>query len=528
MPIFHANDYDHYGFSLKDPKEIAKSTLGPFKMNDLKLSLTDEDYENLKSKGLKLSDFYGVNVYEDRDNVFDVIFQKPLLGGLVHDIKKIIPYLYKKFGKEVYGKDKTWFLIAIKILGAFYVLPMNMGKLDSALEEIETLDDFERLLRICKNNYKRILSLEVAVKFAMAEGGEEATYKGWSDYSLWCLHKRLESEGKIPIYKDESLERALWTQVRDPGVSAIGAMFIPIALTSNGHNYDNIKSITPLNEDIAKRVVAVHYDALFTIHELGPIKAMRLFTPYRLSAKVPKRVLNKMFLEGKTFIKCIRELLSANNAAYEDKFKRFDIPSTWDDWILVEWLLKKIKDSPKAMFKTRHYFIHGAMKKYCYWNILDEIQPEDLVNGINTKPDVAFAHSKERFREVCLMKNVNLPVAPFKDTENVKQLKESISLVEEGDLMDNCVSGYVKSCVDGVSFIYHINGESGNLGTMEVDNDKILQLYGPHNQFPEKDVMDVVAKWMKLNCIQMSREIESILSHMKKNDVKTWYSIYNG
>ena len=126
------------------------------------------------------------------------------------------------------------------------------------------------------------------------------------------------------------------------------------------------------------------------------------------------------------------------------------------------------------------------------------------------------------------MKNVNLPVAPFKDTEHVKQLKESISLVEEGDLMDNCVSGYVKSCVDGVSFIYHLNGYSGNLGTMEVDNDKILQLYGPHNQFPEKDVMDVVAKWMKLNCIQMSREIESILSHMKKNDVKTWYSIYNG
>jgi hypothetical protein len=179
------------------------------------------------------------------------------------------------------------------------------------------------------------------------------------------------------------------------------------------------------------------------------------------------------------------------------------------------------------MFKKRIKYLHGVEQKYTYFSIIDEIQPEDLVNGVNTKPDVAFAHSKERINTMLAKKNEELPLCLFKETQAVKQLKDTRSFIEEGKAMDNCVAGYIESAKDEHCFIYHIDFHNQH-GTMEIDKEgDVIQLYGPYNDDPKPDVMYAVAEWLGINGLTVPEVIMDWRSNMKKDQRTHFDDVYN-
>ena len=159
-----------------------------------------------------------------------------------------------------------------------------------------------------------------------------------------------------------------------------------------------------------------------------------------------------------------------------------------------------MKTSFRSMVKTRFYYIHAIKVKYTYFSKLDEIQPEDLTSGIKTSPSTAFMNSKARIRKIRMDQNTELPVAPFKETDSVRQIKRSFDFIEEGEAMDNCVAGYIDSAMDEECYIYHVYGKDYTHGTMEVNSEgEVVQLYGPHNETPSTEVMYAMAEWLNTN-----------------------------
>ena len=152
--------------------------------------------------------------------------------------------------------------------------------------------------------------------------------------------------------------------------------------------------------------------------------------------------------------------------------------------------------------------------QYNYFHRVDEIRPEDLVNGIKTSPSTAFKNSAIRLQKTRTEENAKLPEAPFKETDSVKQIKYSADFMEESKFMYNCVAGYVDSAINGYCFIYHV-GINDKHGTMEVGKEgEVVQLYGPHNEDPDPSVLNAVEEWLKINNLKSSEVIKGWKNHM--------------
>ena len=247
----------------------------------------------------------------------------------------------------------------------------------------------------------------------------------------------------------------------------------------------------------------------------------RYYVPVNIFGDIPKRVLSELFKNGWHLNDYFKETIDAITSSYDNKPEWWDvdisfysIPTAWNDWILVEWLFQKLRTSFKSMVKTRTYYIHGIKVQYDYFHRVDEIRPEDLTNGIKTSPSVAFKNSAIRLQKTRTEENAKLPEAPFKETDSVKQIKYSADFVEEGNFMHNCVSGYIDSAKNGHCFIYHV-GVNIKHGTMEVNKEgEVIQLYGPHNEDPDPNVLNAVEEWLKINNLKTSEVVKGWKNHM--------------
>ena len=509
----------------------------------LNTRLNPEDFSNFKSKNIFLSDLMmgslNTRVTENgslENNLLSSLmmgtFEEDLASRVLATMRDetpisefyvdVISTMYHNYGNHLYGIPKHVFIGYIGVL-----TESKTKELLSILNQVTDFESFKIAVKIFKKT-KPFLSLfrcdnfGVILKFLIEDKneGKKALEAGWRNFDLWKLHRRLEAEGKLPIYKNKDLEDFLWigfsSRTEDPSIN-------------------NIKSLTPLNEEIALKNVKGDGGAfiLFEFHKDGIFETINdKYVPENLKGKVPKNILSKLFIEGKSLTTYYRYKLAVlgyqskkNAANFDVEFAR--IPTTWNEWILVEWLFQKIKVSHKAMFKKRTKYLHGMEQKYTYFSIIDEIQPEDLVNGINTKPDVAFAHSKERINAKLIKENKELPVCAFKETRSVKQLKDTRAFIEEGKAMANCVAGYIESAMREHCFIYHINFHNQH-GTMEINEDgDVVQLYGPGNDDPKPDVMYAVAEWLGINNLNVSEEIMDLRSDMKKDERTHFDEVYN-
>lgn len=175
------------------------------------------------------------------------------------------------------------------------------------------------------------------------------------------------------------------------------------------------------------------------------------------------------------------------------------------------WLFAKYKDA--KLHKVRREFIANEEEvTYSYLSLLDEIISEDLVNGLNTNPDTAFSASLRR-KELQWMNDngEDVPLAECrfaKETEQIKQIKSSKQLVGEGKTMRHCVGGYVKACIKGDSYIFHVEVDhmgKKQVATMEVayriDKYTIIQVKSVRNNAAHQSVKNVIIKWAKDNNI---------------------------
>ena len=122
---------------------------------------------------------------------------------------------------------------------------------------------------------------------------------------------------------------------------------------------------------------------------------------------------------------------------------------------------------------------------------------------------------------------IMLPVAPFKETESVKQLKYSANFIEEGRFMHNCIAEYIDSARKEHCYIYHI--ESNNqYGTMEVDKEgNVVQLYGMDNDDPTPDVMYAVAEWLRINNLKIPEIVEDWRDSMEDYQIAYFDDVYS-
>lgn len=183
-----------------------------------------------------------------------------------------------------------------------------------------------------------------------------------------------------------------------------------------------------------------------------------------------------------------------------------NLPRNWSNWLLFQWLGKKF--SNPAMRKV--HVVHGPAGRtvsFSYIEKLDELHNDDLVNGVNTKPDVAFERAARRLEEKARLdmgENMKFNPAPFKAAKGIRQLMDSNSLKEEGRHMNNCVSGYAGACLRGATYVFHV-AEKNAEATMEVTAEKrMLQLYAANNSEPAESVRKLAFKWARDNAIDTS------------------------
>ena len=498
--------------------------------DQIRSRINEDDFENFIHKDITLDNLYKDSKYIEKsmlqnsssttttDSNLDLEYATSCIHAIVE--------LYNKFGKCLYEYNKDFLLRDIQILTE----ELNYDQIEDTIQELPSFNAYATVMRIYKMDSKDFhIFMEIDNYFHFIIEDEDEGIKAlehkWRNFKLWKLYRRLEKQGKIPVYKDAEIEKYLW-----------------IAKSDSDWFYtylDKVKSITPLDETIARNISHGYGSGsgiLLSFHTRGVFTTATIFyVPENLQkGNVPKRVLTELFKNGLQLNTYIRHIMQVTTKNYPNKpywwyrdTRAFNIPVVWHDYVMVEWMLQKLKTSFTAMVKPRIYYMHGIKIQYTYFSKLDEIQPEDLVNGINTKPDVAFAHSAERIRKARMEEEIMLPVAPFKETESVKQLKYSANFIEEGRFMHNCIAEYIDSARKEHCYIYHI--ESNNqYGTMEVDKEgNVVQLYGMDNDDPMPDVMYAVAEWLRINNLEIPEIVEDWRDSMEDYQIAYFDDVYS-
>ena len=481
--------------------------------------INEEDFENFLHKSITVEDLTEDTVYVMESMLLKFSETKYYnYSKYITDSIQTIVALYNKFGKSMYGYEKKLLVSDIKTL----VKDLESDKIEDIIQKLPSFYAFETAMhahRMDNNNNELLLYVSVFSYMKIdqyfqfiiedAEEGVKALKDNWRHFKLWKLYRRLEKQGKIPVYKDKEIEDNLWSAKSDPDY-LLGDL-------------DNIKTITPFDETIARNITyGFHHRSktLLFFHVHGVFEALRRFyVPHNMNGNIPKRVLTELFKNGWHLDDYFSKRIDAITSSYDNKpdwwdIRFYRIPTVWNDWILVEWLFQKLKTSFKSMVKTRTYYMHGMKMQYNYFHKVDEIRPEDLVNGIKTSPSTAFKNSAIRLGKNRTEQNMKLPEASFKETDSVKQIKYSADFMEESKFMHNCVAGYVDSAINGYCFIYHV-GINDKHGTMEVGKEgEVVQLYGPHNEDPDPSVLNAVEEWLKINNLKTSEVVKRWKNYM--------------
>ena len=498
----------------------------------LKSFLNPKDYENFVKKGISLKDLSKDSLLLTKYMINKASKEMETYCGLGNYTRLIhaIVVLYNKFGKNLYNYKKRFLVHDIQIL----TRDILIDRIEETIQKIPSFYGYKAAMltyRMDENESfaRYYMGIDGYFQFIIEdeEEGIKALNNGWRNFKLWKFYRKLEKQRKIPVYKDEEVEENLWYSKKHSDC------------TFKFEDLDKIETISPMDETIAKNIatgVGKFSSVLLAYHVYGVFEtASKLcgFNALHMHNKVPKKVLSELFRNGLSLNDYIKKEIISITKDYDTPgwwdLTFFVIPVVWEDWILVEWLLQKLRTSFKSMVKTRVHYVHGTKLKYNYFRKLDEITPEDLTNGIKTSPSVAFKNSEERLRRLRMdeEKNIELPISPFKETESVKQLKCSFDFIEESKFMNNCVSGYINSAKYGSCFIYHVES-SDHHGTMEIDkHGSVVQLYSIHNEDPEPEVMYAVAEWLKVNNLEVSEVIKEWRATLDNDQKSKFDEVYS-
>lgn len=115
----------------------------------------------------------------------------------------------------------------------------------------------------------------------------------------------------------------------------------------------------------------------------------------------------------------------------------------------------------------------GVVEQLHNHTLVSRMTDDMLPRGVKTSPRVVEEALEEIARqemEKLLAENQDLPVLKLTQSlpAAVKQLTTSVELKREGTKMNHCVGGYIGSCLDGVSYIFHVEDGTALGATVEI------------------------------------------------------------
>ena len=122
--------------------------------------------------------------------------------------------------------------------------------------------------------------------------------------------------------------------------------------------------------------------------------------------------------------------------------------------------------------------------------LIREMDDSMLVRGLKTSPSYIEEVLEEKTKLLIEEQSKSVKDLPVLDVQLpplVRQLTNGMDLVEEGKRMNHCVGGYVKSCLNKESYIFHINDGSDYGATAEISPNpwRVVQIRGKDNKYPE-------------------------------------------
>lgn len=233
----------------------------------------------------------------------------------------------------------------------------------------------------------------------------------------------------------------------------------------------------------------------------GGTEAMKLM----LASGTSPKALAKM-LGFELSKKEAHEWVKSGISCPKDFYVREVLEGQWEQLnsrLVMDWAGKKVRT--EAMTKERVVFgPAGQSSSYTFLDIIQEIEEEDLTEGIKTSVEKAFSRAAERMtlrKREEMGENVTLPDCPLGDWDapQIKQIKSSQGLRKEGEEMSHCVGSYFDACYDGRTYIYTLTAEPERV-TLEIykkEGEWVLgQAMGKSNSTPSSYAMALIEKAM--------------------------------
>lgn len=180
------------------------------------------------------------------------------------------------------------------------------------------------------------------------------------------------------------------------------------------------------------------------------------------------------------------------------------------------WAAEVIQDPCRknSLEKKREFTgPHGEKLSYTYLSKLDEVEPEDLNNGLKSSVNKVFENAAERAAKGKLEYMRQQTKALIKDpdwwpgdTENWKLLRSGADLLKEGEELAHCVATYAGYVKRKESIIVSLKADDGQRSTLEIDPKTLMpgQHYGYVNSKPAE------------SCLALSHKLLSIINNYSK------------
>lgn len=197
---------------------------------------------------------------------------------------------------------------------------------------------------------------------------------------------------------------------------------------------------------------------------------------------------------------------------------------------VIRWLTRQAEKGTEAKFVKERvlYGPAGETTPYTWSDWLPRLVPEDLVRGVNTRPEDAFAAmlAREKAENDKRMQQQYEAVAAVpswaRGVKGVRALVTPAALAREGREQDHCVGGYVEAVREGRSVILALKLD-GERSTAEVSPDAttVFQHRGMNNATPSPALEALLADVLRRGK-QARREAKK---NSKHQDVPWWEKV---
>lgn len=135
---------------------------------------------------------------------------------------------------------------------------------------------------------------------------------------------------------------------------------------------------------------------------------------------------------------------------------------------------------------------------------LTQLQRQARANNINNysyKPDLTSTWEFSFIKPFHLTEGSKEKLK----TWDVIEIKNAADLYDEGKSMHHCVYSYLSSCLSGKCFIFSLRLFGERMATIEVRDNRAVQIRGPYNKRPTDKEISIINQWANLRNIEIAK-----------------------